>query len=293
MRWPALLFAFLLALNCPVSMADSDLVRHPRPDGERDLRSLYFVDLLRLSLDKTRESHGAYRLETIADVIPQSRALIELGDELDVIWTMTSEKREQLALPVRIPLLKGLMGYRLLIIRQQDENTFAQINSLKHLRTLRAGQGHDWPDADILQANGLEVVRSSNYDALFHMLRQGRFDYLPRGLMEPWDEVLLRPDLSLMIEPRLLIQYPTAMYFFVHPDNHRLAERIETGLRRAIRDSSFDQLFYNHPVNRSALEHARLDQRMIIRLFNPLLPARTPLSNKALWFSPQATPTKE
>lgn len=279
-----LLLAALLAAN---SFA-SELIRHPRPVGERDLRNIYALDLLRLALDKTQESHGSYRLESIADTLEQSRAISELaaGRQLDVIWTMTSRDREEQLRPIRIPIHKGLIGYRLIIIREEDQGWFRKLDTPEQLRQLRAGQGHDWPDSAILEANRIRVERASGYDTLFRMLREGRFDFLPRGVTEIQDEIGQRPEMELVIESTLMIHYPAAVYFFVNPDNAALAERIETGLKRAIEDGAFDKLFLNHPVNRHALEKARLDERRTLRLDNPLLPEQTPLDDPALWYQP-------
>jgi hypothetical protein len=45
------------------------------------------------------------------------------------------------------------------------------------------------------------------------------------------------------------------------------------------------QLFLQHFS--SAIQQADLKSRTVIQLNNPILPAQTPLQNKALWFDPQ------
>lgn len=64
-----------------------------------------------------------------------------------------------------------------------------------------------------------------------------------------------------------------------------MAERIETGLRKMLRDGSFDQLFWQH--NHAAIEQAHLQDRRLIRLNNPFLPKETPLDDASLWFDPE------
>ncbi len=75
----------------------------------------------------------------------QGRAILSLmqGEHVDVVWTMTSRKREKQLLPIRIPLLKGLQGYRIFIINENDNEKFNKISTLEDLRELVAGQGRD------------------------------------------------------------------------------------------------------------------------------------------------------
>ena len=60
--------------------------------------------------------------------------------------------------PIRIPLFKGLFGYRVLLIRKQEQARFDQINTQQDLAKFLGGQGTHWPDTLILQANGLRVT---------------------------------------------------------------------------------------------------------------------------------------
>lgn len=287
----------LLALLLPMLMspvaadtaeATGDVIRHIRPDFDKDVRNLYYLDVLRLALEKTRREFGDYRLKPIDHDLSQSRsiALLSEGRGLDVVWTMTSKQREQQLRPVRVPLLRGLMGMRLLIIRAEDQGWFDNVTDLDQLRQLRAGQGHDWPDTEILRANELPLVAVSNYEALFRMLEEGRFDYLPRAVNEPWEEVEAHPDMDLTVEDSLLLYYPAASYFFVAPHDERLARRLELGLERALEDGSFTALFRQHPVNRKAFDKAALLTRRVLRLNNPLLPKETPLDRAELWWLP-------
>ena len=133
-------------------------------------------------------------------------------------------------------------------------------------------------------ANGLQVVRSTNYESLFGMLQLKRADYFPRAVTEPWDELQAPGRDGLVVEPRLLLRYTTDNYFFTGRHNPRLADRIERGLRLAIADGSFEHLFRNHPANARALARANLAERRIIELKNPLLSPETPVHDPSLWF---------
>lgn len=277
--------ALLMLITLPLH-ADT-VIRHLRGEVPDDTRNAYFLAVLQLALEKTADQ-GDFELQPAAEAMPQSRALQRLsdGEGIDVVWSMTSIAREKQNRPIRIPLLKGLMGYRLLIIRAEDQSWFRRVHTIDQLRELRAGQGHDWPDTEILRANGLAVESTVDYDGLFRMLQLGRFDYLPRAINEPWEELALRPGRGLAVEEGLMLYYPTAEYFFVHRDNDALADRIELGLRRALADGSFDKLFHEHPVNANAFGKANILKRRIIRLDNPLLPPETPFDQATLWWAP-------
>lgn len=278
-----------MALCLASTLVLADTLRHPRAEATGDVRNAYFRAVLELALDKTLDL-GNWQLAEAAEPMQQSRALqlLSEGQELDIVWSMTSSAREAQNRPIRIPLLKGLMGYRLLLIRSEDQSWFHNVQTLDQLRELRAGQGHDWPDTEILRANGLSVETSADYDSLFLMLQRGRFDYMPRAINEPWAEIAARPTLGLTVEENLMLYYPTAVYFFVQRDNTALEKRLELGLRRAIADGSFDTLFRQHPINAHAFGKAGILKRRVIRLRNPLLPAATPLDDDRLWWPPPA-----
>ena len=127
------------------------------------------------------------------------------------------------------------------------------------------------------------MIESSDVHNLFNMLRAGRFDLFPRGLMEPWEEVKQLPAMNFAVEEHILIAYPLPAYIFVSPKRPELAKLIHTGLELAIQDGSFDQLVMADPNVQQALRLANIKQRKIFYLENSTLTKETPLSNKALW----------
>lgn len=168
-------------------------------------------------------------------------------------------------------------------MKKQARTPLGAIHDRQALQRLRAGQGHDWPDSQILAHNGLPVITSASYPSLFRMLEAGRFEYFPRSLLEIWDEAAQPQNARLEVDRHLLLVYPTASYFFVSPGNTRLADELQRGLEQALADGSFDRLFYAHYGD--ALQRARLSERQLIELDNPLLPPDTPLQRAELWLS--------
>jgi hypothetical protein len=273
--------ALLAGVPLLARAARSKVVIYPPPESELDERSAYRIELLRLALGKR------YTLQPGELVMQQGRALryIEQQHGINVFWSMTSKLRERQLLPIRIPIDRGLLGWRLLLIRKEDEARFARIESVAQLAGLHGAQGHDWPDFEILRAAGLDVYPSPHYESLFNMLARGRVDYVPRAVSEIADELANHNTGQFAIAPRLALHYPAAEYFFVHRQRADLAREIEAGLRRALADGSFDALFREYHAK--FLTQADLANRHVLQLPNPLLPAATPLSSRQYWYSPR------
>lgn len=277
-RWRQLLL--IAALAQPLLALGATVVHYPRPESGPDEPARYAQILLEQAL---KRAGGNYRVERHHVRMHQVRAIEHLksGEGIDVFDTMTSIAREQDLLPIRIPIDKGLIGWRLLLIKQSRAATFSAITSLDGLRQLTAGQGKDWPDTKVLEAAGLPVYGTSDYGSLFKLLENGGIDYFPRGVGEAWADLDLYPN-KLMVEATIALRYPTAIYFFVRKGNTRLAADITAGLEKMIADGSFDSLFkqYYGP----AIRRARFKDRRIFDLANPVLPAGMPLERKSLWY---------
>ncbi|MBV8603954.1 MAG: hypothetical protein JO224_04655 [Pelomonas sp.] len=254
-------------------------VVYPSAPQVGDHRGDFYIELLRLALAK---SDGRFQVVGSTDPSMASRAFVRLArhEGVDVIWAPTTREFEHDYRAVRVPLDKGLLGWRLLLVRRDDLARFAKVATGAQLRALRAGLAAEWSDTQVLRDNGLPVVTASLYDNLFPMLAAQRFDYFPRGVAEIVDEQRAHPEFA--IEPRLVLHYPACTYFFVARDNERLAAQIELGLRRALQDGAFEKLFDFY--NGDAVRAAGLEQRRVLELRNTVEPpgcAAPPLVRKA------------
>lgn len=211
-----------------------------------------------------------------------------LDQQLDIIWTGTTSDYEQQLYPIRIPILKGMLGHRIFIIRKSDQGNFNQINHFLQLQKIPLGQGKFWGDTKVLKDASMNVVDPVKYESLFHMLEGGRFDFFPRALHEPWSEVASRPELNLTVEQKHLLVYPFALYFFVHKSEQQLGERLHAGLMKSVADGTYDQLFYNHPVIKETLSRSALNERLVHRLANPDMTPETPTHDPRLWLNVMA-----
>jgi hypothetical protein len=231
----------------------------------------YFPQLLRLALEKTAATDGPFELRHYDQELSSPRQALELRNNgvINVMWDGTNAQREAELLPVRISLLRQLNDYRVFLIRSEDRARFRAVHTLTELRKLAAGAGVNWPSTDVLRANGLPVVTSITYESLFPMLSVKRFDYLPRGIYEVWFEQRAHAAEGLVIEDSIFLHYSLPFYFFVSPDNKKLAARIERGLRIAQHDGSFDKLFNSVPAFRRSEAEIAAGRRRVFELKLP------------------------
>lgn len=255
---------------------------------QMDTRYEYRIRLLELVLEKTRKTHGDFSLIPAFKNATQERGLMLLQNkEIDVVFIPTTREREERFLPVRIPIMAGILGYRVFIIRKNEAEKFSGIRTLDELDTkFRAGFGNQWADMKILQDNGIDTTGSPTYENLFAMLSANRFDYFPRGINEAWQEIHEKntefPDLA--VEDTLAFYYPYPVYYFTHKSNTGLAARIEKGLKMSLEDDSFRQLFLKY--HSDIIKHANLSKRKIFRLRNNTLPEGTPEPDTGWWLRP-------
>ena len=267
-----------LALSLPVWAAPCT-IRY----FQQDARYAYRTALLQLVLDQTAEEGRCQLSPQFTTVMPdRGLALLQEG-RIDVVSVPTTLRRERELRAVRFDILRGLLGYRVLLIRKQRQAEFAAVRSLAELRRFRLGLGSHWADLPLLQYNGFQVMATPRYESLFAMLARGRFDAFPRGVNEAWQELAEQqgtfPDLR--VEPTLALYYPWPVYFFVRRDNQPLADRLHRGLMRAQADGSLQRLFMEHHGN--LLQQANLAKRRLLLLSNPGLPPGTPKADTSWW----------
>ncbi|MDG3086022.1 diguanylate cyclase [Vibrio hannami] len=269
-------FALLvISLNSPASAQEIRVME------AKDPRNALALSVLELALSKVDKSLTTTQVD---DTDNEARNISEVeAGNLDVMWAGAAQEKDERLMAVRIPILKGMLGHRIFIIRNGDQYRFDNINSLNDLKTLNAGQGTFWGDTRVLKAAGIPTLTTIKYPNLFKMLEGERFDYFPRAVHEPWPEVASRPELNLTVEKNLMLIYPFAMFFYVNKSDHELYDKIYRGFEMAIKDGSFDELFFNNPSIKDVLEKANMGGRKIFRIDNPYMHPDTPFDRKEFW----------
>lgn len=278
--------SLLVVLGCLALSLHASAVTLKYNQSESDPNGYYAEKMIKLALEHVDTK---YDLQIVPGSLTQFRMVEDtMNGSLDIIWAGTSKELEDQLEPVRIPLYKGLLGHRFLIIRKGDQSKFDNINTLEDLKKVKLGQGTAWVDTKILESNGLNVVKTMKYQNLFYMLDGSRFDAFPRAVFEPFSEVANYPKLDLTVEKRLMLVYKMDFYLFVNKNNKKLARELELGLNRAIADGSFEKLFLSAESVQEAIAKGDLKNRVVIPLDNPFNSKETPIDREELWIDPKA-----
>lgn len=169
------------------------LLIHPRAESASDSRYQYDWAVLRMAMDKTQASFGPYEIREAAEKMVPSRVEYEMQStdgRLNIFVRSTSIDLEKNFLPVRIPVDRGLLGYRVLLVRSADLPAFAAVRNLDDLRKFRIGQGKAWSDVKILRMSGFSVVEGDSYDGLFSMLTADASTRFPVASAKPWPSTI-------------------------------------------------------------------------------------------------------
>ncbi|MFB2863790.1 hypothetical protein [Aeromonas sp. MdU4] len=262
-------------LLCMVSLTGQAATRftYISPESERDPRTTYDRELLRLALEKTRDQFGDYELVPAPPMTKARERLSMLLDSFPNLFVMDSysRTRERLGLAyVRFPIHLGIVSYRICFVSPQQQAAVAKVTDIKGLRQFVFGQGKGWLDADILRHAGLQVVEVEGYEKLFKMVARGRFDLFCRGVSELRSEQLTHQDLAgLTVDNALMLYYPLPRVFYTNPRNSEALKRVEQGLLLAWQDGSLQALW--RKSFGPAIAFANPQQRRLIQLENPFL----------------------
>lgn len=242
-----------------------------------EARQNYERDLLKSVLDATTQTYGPWQLTENKSDYPKAQdeagVFRAKGHHLFVTVAGNKKLANEDKIVVPIPIMKGLLGYRILIIREEDRETFAQITSAHQLKQLRLGIPETWADADLFRHNGFKVVERGSFDDLFDRLAAGEFDYVAFGANEIDDVYTNRAKAvdGLRIEDSLLVFYPFPLVFYVHPEKVELARRVQAGLQAISDNGTLDEIFARYYG--SVIQSLHLEQRQQISLENPMLPS--------------------
>lgn len=281
-----LLCTCLLGAIVSLEAVSAEPIRIRGPQGNFDASHGYYQGLIELAYEKIGKPISI----EYSPYMVQGRALNELraGRLVDIYWAGTDESREQALGVVKIPLNKGLLGYRVFITHRDNIERFKKVTKLDDLRDFRLCQGAHWPDTDILLSSGLVVSPNPVYENMFRQTNAKRCDAFPRGINEAQSEIEARknsmPDLQIYKD--LIIYYPFPMYFFVQKGNTQLLSDLEKGLEMSISDGSFDRYMESHPSTKHLFPNDRWNKSEIFIIDNPFLSKEINTNDERYWIVP-------
>lgn len=288
-----LLSLFISAFAANSYGKDVSKIRFPPMQSDDDVSHSYFVNLLNASLAVTEQQYGPAKVEVLPTQYDQRLILSLLNHEgiLDVVASAPTAEREKSFRSSRVPLLMGLLSYRMLLIRKDKLAEFKSITEAAQLQQLRACSAEHWPDTDILLHNQYQVQTGAGFQQLFDMLVSGKCDYFPRGITEGYAELQAfdkhHPELAgqLVAFDDVLIHYPLAVMFYTSHHNFELAGRIEKGLWQLHQNGQLLSLLKSHPSTARAFPLTQWQGSKVFELTNPYMPNVVAVENDSLWLT--------
>lgn len=240
-------------------------------------RQQYEREILEAALNATIAAHGNYQLQEDKTDYPLAadEASVFRSKGFDIFGTVAGNTKlaNEKKILIPLPLMKGLLGYRILIIRAADKEKFVAIKSAQQLQQLRMGIPSTWADAELFRHNGYKVEEKGSFDDLFTRLENNEFDYVTFGANEVTGVFSERAAKSgkLIVDSSLVVFYPFPLVFYVNPDSKALAARVTEGLQIISANGELDKIFNRYfAVDLAAVN---LPARAMIKLKNPILPA--------------------
>ncbi|WP_413701174.1 hypothetical protein ACLKMH_05535 [Psychromonas sp. KJ10-10] len=124
----SLILLLLLTININISYAENNSIKLWKHTANKPG---IIAPLLHHALEITKQEYGDYKI-VISNEMGQDRAFRELKSaHLDIAHFVATSEREKQMTPVRIPIMKGLLGYRLCLIKEGNQQKFTGITNQK------------------------------------------------------------------------------------------------------------------------------------------------------------------
>lgn len=255
------------------------------------IRDTYDKSLLILALEKTKPTHGDYRLNPLP-YIPGPRRVEALHQNaipnLVSVRGYSLDASHQALRHIHFPVELGALGWRICFVHRDNQAKIAAATTLKELTQYNIIQGAGWSDNDILRANGFKVLELIDYSNLIKMVAGKRADLFCRGFNElPSELDYLVTFKNITYDQSFVLVYKMPLFFYLNKENEALALRLEQGLAIAYKDGSIHKLWLEY--FKTSIEFSKFPKRKIFLLENPNLKSLNPDFEKFL-VDPRALP---
>ncbi|PCK07588.1 MAG: hypothetical protein COA42_13460 [Alteromonadaceae bacterium] len=269
----------------PVS-AETLTIKHLSATKNKSKRLLrYESDLLETMREYAPKGQGIeLEIERYHTTMSRSRQAIEIeiGNRINICINSGSASEFHKSNFIAIPILKGLLGFRQLVVHADNPLSLNKITNINELRKFRVGQPNQWLDSKIYQANDINVVSGFALHAAFNMLARSRFDGFPLGLIEAEKMLAEQNNAKLLRDDDLLLYYPWPFFIWVSSKQPKLTTFITNTLDQMTKDNRLDELIQKHFESEVAVINS--DNTRIIWLNNPYLPSSIPTDRSELWY---------
>lgn len=231
----------------------------------------YEAKLLQLALNHLDGSHELTFVTSSLSQERQLRALASGSSKYNVHYSGYSRQRESLLKLVPVPLTRGLLGHRLLIMHPEQSRRIRAVKSLTELtERISLATGANWPDKTILRGAGFTVLAGRKF---WNLLARSRIDAVPVGV----DEIAPHMDTfaqnssygaDFIVHPRHMLSYQYDSFFYVAPDDTIRAALIEDGLRRAYESGAYMKLFRTFPPIADGLQFVEENKPIVLKVEN-------------------------
>lgn len=229
------------------------------------------IAVVKHALEITKPEYGDYELEVVNLTMSNGRlhkSAIQ-GKIFNAVIVLTNELWNNSTIGIKVPVRLGLLSYRILLVNKENVAEFKDIENLQDLNAFSAGLTRGWETEKIYAYHDLNRVVTGHFAGIFLMLDKQRFDYIPRGVYEVYDELSARATglNNVVVEPTLLVKIPTTTYLYVSPTEPRIGKRLNDGLQKMLKNGDLERLllqFYQADIRR-----AKLKSRKVIHIPNP------------------------
>lgn len=276
--WQTLLGLALLASSVAAENLP-DTLRLARFQGSGDTGLAYLQQLLQAALLHTRDfRHLPVELTEQTMSPPRMFGEISKPGGLSNILVWACDSSFMQARDVRridIPVDRGMLSYWLIITRNELLPAYRQATSLAQLRAMKLTFGY--PLGEHLRPHwrqNLDIHDAPDMKQALLMLEHGRFDgIIVSAIHAQALRASLPADGKLVLEPHLLLVYPSAACFATGQHQAKLAQQLQQGLATIINNGSAEKISRaNHQSSLAPELGIRQRQRLMLQTDPKLAP---------------------
>ena len=231
-------------------------------------KSGYRRDLLEALVSPEHE----LKVHIITD-IPRLRLIRSMElDSIDCDIVITGPKFHDYSTLKRmnVPIMKGLLGTRALIINKENQIFFDTIKTVEDFKQKSIiGSGEWWSDTQILQNNGVTVlpVPDGKFDLMLDGDRYHAYHYSVLDILDNHPQIKSK---NHVLEEGILISYKIGNFIYLNPNNPEKIKFMTGKLSDFIKTGQFDSFFYSHRDVLKVFEMLNISSRRTFKLTNPI-----------------------